>query len=93
MLWHQTDIFSSALNSSHPADAIKKSSKERVRILNIIEEFVAEAGERAIHLRKNAAMFRDGTGNAIELNGLAEIAEYEQSAYLKVMKKINEEES
>jgi hypothetical protein len=75
----------------YDAGVVTGSSKERVRILNIIEEFVAEAGERAIQLRKNAAIFRDGTGNAIELNGLAEIAEYEQGAYVKVMKKINEE--
>jgi hypothetical protein len=75
----------------YDAGVITGSSKERVRILNIIEEFVAEAGERVIQLRKNAAMFRYGTGNERELNGLAEIAKYEQGAYLKVMKKINEE--
>ena len=80
-------------DKAYVAGVVTGSSKERVRILNIIEEFVAEAGERAIQLRKNAAMFRDGTGNERELNGLAEVAEYEQGAYVKVMKKINEKES
>jgi hypothetical protein len=78
---------------AYDAGVVTGSSKERVRVFKIIEDFVAEAGERAIQLRKKAAMFRDGTGNERELNGLAEIAEYEQSAYIKVMKKINEKES
>lgn len=66
-------------------------SLERVRILQILEEHVSEVGKRAIELRNNAADFRDGTDNKSQLKALAEVAEYEQQAYLKVMKKINEE--
>lgn len=74
----------------YESGVLSGSSKERVRILEIIEEFVKDAGNRAIMLTENASLPIDkSAGN--ELLALAKIAEYEQQAYLKVMKEINKD--
>jgi hypothetical protein len=66
------------------------SSHERVRILNIIEKLSAEAGTRAIMLRQGAKCFKDESEFSMQRKALAEIAEYEQQRFVKIMKEIND---
>jgi len=67
-------------------------SKERVRILEIIQKRSANAGSHAVALRTEASIFRDETESCRQRNILAEIAEYEQKAYVQLMKEINEDD-
>lgn len=80
-------------DKAYEAGQITGGSKERVRILEIIEAEADAAGERAVDFQKRAASAGmnplDGTAQAYR--SLHEVALYEQAQYLGLMKKINVE--
>lgn len=62
--------------------------RERIRILEIIQECAREAGERSLRLQNDLHIFIDDESSNTQ-KALAGIAGYEQQNYVNLMEKIN----